>query len=210
MKKGYRKLAREIAFYHYNEVLEVYKNTGTFWEYYSPEKAEPGFMARKEFVGWSGLPPIAELIEFIIGIRGDYSKQQIVWDMNLTEANGIERYPFGPEGIISLKAEARRSVNDEPHITVDTNIGFELFVLYGEKEKKITVLPGKHMIKKIIYEKEYVTTSFPEDGGLALAAMPSCPSLSFAAFRESETKFVSLRPSIDKRRFVSRSCRGNH
>lgn len=144
VKKGYRKLAREIALNHYNEVLEVYKNTGTFWEYYSPEKAEPGFMARKEFVGWSGLPPIAELIEFIIGIRGDYSKQQIVWDMNLTEANGIERYPFGPEGIISLKAEARRSVNDEPHITVDTNIGFELFVLYGEKEKKITVLPGKH------------------------------------------------------------------
>lgn len=87
---------------------------------------------------------LPKLIEFIIGIRGDYSKQQIVWDMNLTEANGIERYPFGPEGIISLKAEARRSVNDEPHITVDTNIGFELFVLYGEKEKKITVLPGKH------------------------------------------------------------------
>ena len=45
---------------------------------------------------------------------------------------------------MSLMADARRSVNDEPHITVDTNIGFELFVLYGEKEKKVTVLPGKH------------------------------------------------------------------
>lgn len=66
-------------------------------------------MARKEFVGWTGLPPIAELIEFIIGIRGDYVNQQIIWDMNLTETNGIERYPFGSEGIINLKAEARRS-----------------------------------------------------------------------------------------------------
>lgn len=148
VKKGYRKLAREIALNHYNEVLEVYKNTGTFWEYYSPENAEPGFMARKEFVGWSGLPPIAELIEFIIGIRGDYSKQQIVWDMNLTEANGIERYPFGPEGIISLKAEARRSVNDEPHITVDTNIGFELFVLYGEKRRKLLCFLVNTLIKR--------------------------------------------------------------
>lgn len=109
VKKGYHKLAREIALNHYAEVLEVYKNTGTFWEYYSPEKAEPGFMARKEFVGWTGLPPIAELIEFIIGIRGDYVNQQIIWDMNLTETNGIERYPFGSEGIINLKAEARRS-----------------------------------------------------------------------------------------------------
>lgn len=143
-KKGYRKLAREICLNHYNEVLEVYKNTGTFWEYYSPEKAEPGFMARKNFVGWAGLPPIAELIEFIIGIQGDYVNQQIVWDMNLTEANGIERYPFGPEGMVNLKAEARRSANDEPRITIDTNIGFELIVHYGDKEKKINVIPGKH------------------------------------------------------------------
>ena len=41
---------------------------------------------------------------------------------------------------------------------------------------------------------------FLKMGGLALAAMSVRPSLSFAAFRESETKFVSLRPSIDKRR----------
>ena len=101
-------------------------------------------MARKNFVGWAGLPPIAELIEFIIGIQGDYINQQIVWDMNLTEANGIERYPFGPEGMVNLKAEARRSANDEPRITIDTNIGFELVVRYGNKEKKIDVTPGKH------------------------------------------------------------------
>lgn len=56
--------------------------------------------------------------------------------MNLTETNGIERYPFGPEGLISLKAEARRSASDEPRITVDSNIDFELCVLYGGKEKR--------------------------------------------------------------------------
>ncbi|MEY8687049.1 trehalase family glycosidase [Bacteroides sp. AN502(2024)] len=144
MRKGYRKMAREIALNHYGQVLQVYKKTGTFWEYYAPESAEPGFMARKEFVGWAGLPPIAELIEFIIGIQGDYAKQQIAWDLNLTEANGIERYPFGPDGMITLKAAARRSATDEPRITVDTNVAFELLVRYGEKEKKIQVTPGKH------------------------------------------------------------------
>lgn len=144
VKKGYRKLAREISLNHYSQVLEVFKKTGTFWEYYAPESAEPGFMARKEFVGWTGLPPIAELIEFIIGIQGDYATKQIVWDMNLTETNGIERYPFGPDGVIGMKAEARRSASDEPHITVDSNIEFELLVLYGGKEKRIQVTPGKH------------------------------------------------------------------
>ena len=143
VEKGYRKLAREICLNHYAEVLQVYKDTGTFWEYYAPESAEPGFMARKEFVGWAGLPPIAELIEFIIGIRGDYVERQIVWDLNLTEENGIERYPFGPDGMIDLKAEARRSPEAEPRITVNSNIPFTLVVLYGDKEKKIAVEPGQ-------------------------------------------------------------------
>lgn len=31
-------------------------------------------MARKDFVGWTGLPPIAEFIECILGIRSDYSE----------------------------------------------------------------------------------------------------------------------------------------
>jgi hypothetical protein len=145
MQKGYRRQAREIALNHYDQVLQVYRNTGTFWEYYAPEKAEPGFMARKEFVGWTGLPPIAELIEFIIGIRGDYvDDRTITWDLNLTEANGIERYPFGPDGLITLKAAARRSPADEPRITVDSNVDFQLVVRYGDKEKTIAVTPGKH------------------------------------------------------------------
>ena len=83
------------------------------------------------------------LIEFIIGIRGDYMERQIVWDLNLTEENGIERYPFGPDGMIDLKAEARRSPEAEPRITVNSNIPFTLVVLYGDKEKKIAVEPGQ-------------------------------------------------------------------
>lgn len=144
LNKGYLPLARDIAMNHYNQVLEVYKNTGTFWEYYSPESTTPGFMARKEFVGWTGLPPIAGLIEFVIGIRGDYAERRIEWDLALTEANGIERYPFGPDGNISLKAEPRRSVDAEPCITVESNIDFTLVVRYGDKQKTLQVTTGKH------------------------------------------------------------------
>ena len=35
LQQGYRKLAYEIARNHYDNVLKVYKNTGTFWEYLS-------------------------------------------------------------------------------------------------------------------------------------------------------------------------------
>ena len=142
VKNGYNDLARRIAQNHYNEVLDVYKKTGTFWEYYSPETSDPGFMARDEFIGWTGLAPIAELIEYIFGIRGDYVEKEIVWDMSLLDEHGIERYPFGPDGNIALKVAKRRSADEEPRLTVDSNIPFRLKVLYGKgKEKVVNVVP---------------------------------------------------------------------
>ena len=143
-QKGFEKEAREIALNHYDQVFQVYKKTNTFFEYYAPESTEPGFMARKDFIGWTGLAPIAELIEFIIGIRGDYTNKKIVWDMNLTEANGIERYPFGPEGLITLKANGRRSAADKPKIEVESNVDFQLVVRYGDKEETFQVVAGKN------------------------------------------------------------------
>ena len=130
-RKGYRDLSREIASNHYGNVFQVWKNTGTFWEYYAPEKAEPGFMARKDFVGWTGLPPIAEFIECILGIRGQYSENRIEWDVRQLEAHGIERYPFGPEGVVGLKVAARQSASEKPVVTVTTNVPFDLVLLWG-------------------------------------------------------------------------------
>lgn len=141
--KGYNDIAREIAVNHYNNVFEVYKNTGTFWEYYAPEAAEPGFMARKDFVGWAGLPPIAVFIEYIIGVRSDYSEKKVVWDITQKEAHGIERYPFGPEGVITLKTKKRNASGETPVVTVETNIPFELTILWGDgKSKKVNVEVG--------------------------------------------------------------------
>ena len=64
--------------------------------------------------------------------------------MNLTEANGIERYPFGPEGLITLKANARRSAADKPKIEVESNVDFQLVVRYGDKEETFQVVAGKN------------------------------------------------------------------
>lgn len=145
--KGYTDLAKEIAINHYNCVFEVYKNTGTFWEYYAPEVAEPGFMAREEFVGWGGLPPIAVFIEYILGIRSDFSKKTVTWDIVQTEAHGIDRYPFGAEGIVSFKVNKRRTADEVPQITIESDIPFKLNILWGNgKSKTVDVKAGKQII----------------------------------------------------------------
>jgi hypothetical protein len=146
-KKGYANQAQAIAANHYQQVFETYKNTGTFWEYYAPESTEPGFMARKDFVGWTGLPPIAVFIEYILGIRSNYSENKIVWDITQKEAHGMERYPFGPEGLVTFKIKKRNDVDDTPQVTVESNVAFELTLKWGNgKIKTINIKQGNQII----------------------------------------------------------------
>lgn len=150
-KKGYCEKAKEIAANHYSNVFEVYKNTGTFWEYYAPEHAEPGFMARKDFVGWTGLPPIAVFIEYILGIHSDFSEKEIVWDMVQTENHGIKRLPFGNKGEITISAAKRSHSSEKPEITVSCDIAFDLIVKWdnGEKSAEAHIEPCKSQLIKL-------------------------------------------------------------
>ena len=137
VNKGYRDLAWDIVTNHYNNVFEVYKKTGTFFEYYAPEGTEPGFMARKDFVGWTGLPPIAELIEYIFGIRADIQENHMTIDVHLTDGYGIDRYPLGENGEVSVKVAKRNSKNDKPKVTIKSNIPFKVTLIWdGGKEDK--------------------------------------------------------------------------
>ncbi|MDR0510007.1 MAG: glycoside hydrolase [Rikenellaceae bacterium] len=146
-RKGYASLAREIAANHYGQVLEVYRKTGTFWEYYAPEAAEQGFLARRDFVGWTGLPPIALFIEYILGVRSDYSEKRVTWDITHTEMHGIERYPFGPKGLLSLHVKARSSANDAPSVRIVSDTPFELTLRWGQgRSKTLTVGPGSQTV----------------------------------------------------------------
>ncbi|WP_099463943.1 MGH1-like glycoside hydrolase domain-containing protein [Parabacteroides provencensis] len=144
--KGYRKMAYDIATNHYNNVFGVYKNTGTFWEYYAPETMEPGFMARPDFIGWTGLPPIAVLIEHIFGIRSNVYDKKMTIDVNLTESYGIKRYPFGTEGLVDIKVKPRTSATQEPQIEISSNTPFELTVLWGDKQKVINIKEGTQTV----------------------------------------------------------------
>ena len=141
-QKGYRQLAFDIAMNHYNNVFKVYNDTGTFWEYYAPEDAKPGFMARKDFVGWTGLPPIAVLIEYIFGIRANLQEREITLDVTLTDAYGIKKYPFGENGSIDIKVEKRSNKNVKPKVTITTNEPFKLLLLWENNKKEFEIRKG--------------------------------------------------------------------
>lgn len=137
---GQDALAHEIALNHLTNVVKVYETTGTLWENYAPEFAAPGSPAKPDFVGWSGLPPITVLLEYIFGIRADRAQNRIVWDVRLLEAHGVTQYPYGINGLLDMKCAARQSAGEKPVIEVSSNVPVTLEIRWagGQETREIS------------------------------------------------------------------------
>jgi len=135
-KVGYHALAHEIACNHLDNAVKVFNETGTVWENYSSEFVKPGSPAKSDFVGWTGLIPVAVLIEYVFGIHADAEHDEIVWRVNLTEKHGMEQYPFGGR-FVDLICEAREDTKAEPVITVKCDSPVRVRVIWEGGEKMI-------------------------------------------------------------------------
>lgn len=131
-------LAYEIAKNHHARVQEVYETTGTFWENYSPEHTKPGDPAKPDFIGWSGLPPIAVFLEYILGLRPvDPLKGKLLWDIRETDEIGVDKYPLGPTASLSLHCAARASESKEPQVNVVSDAPVEVEVHWRTGSKVV-------------------------------------------------------------------------
>jgi len=134
-------LAFAIARNHVENVNAVFNKTNTVWENYAPEKPEPGKPAKGDFTGWGGLGPVAVLLESVFGLRPDVPAKRLVWDVRLTEAHGVEQYPFGVDGTLSLKAEARQRPEDEPRVHVQSDKPLTLDLRWRAGSRQVAVKP---------------------------------------------------------------------
>ncbi len=125
-RAGCDALAHEIALNHLGNVVQVFERTGTVWENYAPESAAPGRPAKPDFVGWTGLPPVAVLFEYVFGLRPDVQAQRLVWDVRLLEEHGVGRYPFGRGGLLDLACGARSAPCEKPAIRAAANTPLDL------------------------------------------------------------------------------------
>jgi glycogen debranching enzyme len=136
---GYHALAHEISREDLDHVIEVFQQTGTLWENYAPERTAPGNRAKGDFVGWSGLAPVAGLFEYVFGLRADTLFGRLLWDVRLLERHGVHGYPFGRDGVLDLSCVARDSAGDEPQIEARSTVPLELVVRWEGGEKTLAV-----------------------------------------------------------------------
>jgi hypothetical protein len=142
-KYGHTELAREIALNHLDNVVAVFKETGTVWENYAPQRVARGEPSRGDFVGWTGIGPIAFFIEYAIGIRADAITNRVAWDIRSPERVGIERFWFGGktasfvcEGVDAAGVRA---------ITIRSDGAFRLTVTWKGKSKTVDVTPDRQI-----------------------------------------------------------------
>ena len=137
-QNGQDDLAHAIGLNHHANVVRVFEQTGTVWENYAPESAARGSIAGRDFVGWTGLPPVAVLFEYVFGLRPDVPRRRLIWDVRLTEAHGVRQYPFGMDGLLDLECAARGSVEEKPQVSVRANLPLTLEIIWqGGREERV-------------------------------------------------------------------------
>jgi hypothetical protein len=143
-RTGYADLAREIAINHLTNMGLVFEKTGTVWENYAPDKAEPGLFdgrhVGRDFVGWSGIGPILYLLEYGIGLQPDAPKNELRWDLRSTKRIGCERYRFNGH-VVDLLATPD---DNKWRLHVLSDGDFTLKVGVNGREKSFAVKKGEN------------------------------------------------------------------
>jgi len=130
-------LAHEIALNHLDNIVEVFRKTGTVWENYAPEAPAPGNPAVNDFVGWGGVGPVAVFIEYVLGLCQHGRAGRLIWDIRLLEEHGVRRFPFGTAGLVDLKCLARKSRNEKPKVEAASTVPLKLVIRWEGGEETI-------------------------------------------------------------------------
>jgi hypothetical protein len=141
---NYGQLAREIALNHLDNIVEIFNETGTLWENYAPKLVAPGRPSKGDFVGWTGIGPIAFFIEYAIGIRADAVANRITWEIHSPKRVGIENFWFSGKTVSLICEQANSS--GVRLVTVKSDGSFHLTVK-SSGETKTVLVPADQKIQ---------------------------------------------------------------
>lgn len=148
---GESALAFTIAKEHLNAVADVFGDSryGGFWECYAPEGQRPGTsvagrMSRENFVGWTGLSPIAMMIEFVLGLSFHASTKHVIWTPHLEGEQGLRNLCFGDD-TISIVADWS-SIEGRYSATVTSDRGLTLEVRVDGQTDRFPLPAGSHKV----------------------------------------------------------------
>lgn len=142
---GYDDLATKASMNYLKGMYCVFEDSQTVWENYSPDTCDRGYPAKPDFVGWTGIGPIALLIENIIGLRISAVDSTITWRISRTDKHGIQNLKLG-DVTLDLLCEKRDNHNSPIMLTVTADSDIHLFIISEDINKELTINKGTHEI----------------------------------------------------------------
>ncbi|MEG0767309.1 MAG: trehalase family glycosidase, partial [Clostridia bacterium] len=120
---GLDAMAHALACRHVQAVADVFIQTGTIWESYDPVRIAPGRLngqlVRNEFVGFSGVTPIAMAIEYVLGIT--VKPEGVCWHIRLREPHGIKNLCVAGQRVDLAYHDGRVEVCCKAPLRLDLN-----------------------------------------------------------------------------------------
>ena len=98
---------------------------------------------RQDFVGWTGLGPIALLLEQVIGLEADAARDRLTWRIHRPDRHGVIGYRFGDQLIDMIVEDASESPRA---IRVTTSDSFTLQVEYEGSPAVFEVARGEQRV----------------------------------------------------------------
>jgi hypothetical protein len=150
MRAGRGETAHEIAVKYLDGLAKTYSQVSphTLWESYSSEAFTPGVKpytrqwVKADFVGWTGIGPIAMLIENIIGVELNAPEKRIDWTIRLTEEHGIRQVGI-PGGHVNLMCAERKSPGEPAKISVSATTPISVCITCERRSSTLDITPGK-------------------------------------------------------------------
>jgi glycogen debranching enzyme len=147
---GHGETAYAIAVKYLDGLAKTYSQCSphTLWESYCSEKFTPGLKAytqelvKPDFIGWTGIGPIAMLIENIIGIELNAPKKRIDWTIRLTEEHGLRQLAI-PGGQIDLVCKKRKGAEAHANVSVTATAPVRVCIVCNGRNKTLDITPGK-------------------------------------------------------------------
>ena len=160
---GWGDLAHQIAKNHLDNVVRVFESDEarwlgadqfrqffhltdlqvddrhTLWENYAPDATSPGSHSKPGYVGWTGIPPVAVLMEDVFGLGPDAVSNRLTWHVRLVEEHGVRRYPFASGGLLDLRCSPRNSQLDRPSIEIHSNVPLTLELIWEGGLETLTI-----------------------------------------------------------------------
>ncbi|XID90265.1 trehalase family glycosidase [Paenibacillaceae bacterium WGS1546] len=142
-KYGYRDLAREIALNHLDNVVQIFRDTGTIWENYPADSIDSGNADKKDFIGWSGIASTLYLLEHAIGLKGDAANKELTWRLPSGAGTiGCDRYWFAG-ATMDLKAVEQE--DGAYLVTAKSDAPVMLNVIHGDKAYRTEIKEAVRM-----------------------------------------------------------------